>query len=333
MARISKILGTIIVAALIYSLLPLVSFLFVTPAGKEDNNQANVEKLKKNQGWCFSFIVFGDNHAGLFLNNAATLKEIWHMNREDRFRKVPIDFVLSPGDVSFDGEPADFKAYKKIQKLIKFPVIAGLGNHDDQGLFKEYCGEKEFAFVNRNSFFIVVDDEAGELTDAQFAWFEGKLKEGQGYDNIFVIMHKPPFDPYQQDWYNMDNMPWAYKFRKLCAQYKVRMVFSGHKHMFKHERFDGVDYIVTGGGGMITEIPGADGGYLHYVRVTVTHDYVTYEVRKVDPPLWEYPLYYFWKEAVYWARDFYGSGYIFGRNDKIEPIRTAPLNDRKYWGR
>lgn len=326
-----KVLLVLFSALVVYSFLPLFPFWFMEGADKYDNNQVNTSRLKGNEGAYFSFIVFGDNHSGLIFNDAATLKEIWHMNREDRFRKVPIDFVLSAGDITLNGKRSHFEAYKKIQELIKWPVIAAIGNHDDRRLFEEYCGLKEFSFANRNSFFIVLDNEVGHFEEAQFEWLEEELKKGEAYDHIFIAMHKAPFDPYQQDWYNMDNSPWAYRFRKLCAEYNVAMVFAGHRHMFKHEKFDGVDYIVTGGGGMLIEVPEADGGYLHYIRVMVNHDYVTYEVRKVSPPLWEYVTYYFWKEAVYWVRNFYGSGYIFGRNTKIESFRTAGLNDKEYW--
>lgn len=321
----------VVISMLVYSFLPLIRFWFTGGAPLEDGNEEVLEKLQDNKGAYFSFIVFGDNHAGIFFNNAATLKEIWHMNREDRFRKVPIDFVLSVGDIALNDKRSHFLAYKKMQGLIKYPVITTIGNHDNRELFEQFCGKKEFTFVNRNSYFVVLDNEGGELKEEQFNWLEGKLKEGKKYDHIFISMHKPPFDPYQQDWYNMDNIPWAYRFRKLCAEYNVDMVFSGHKHMFKHEKFDSVDYIVTGGGGMLTEIPEADGGYLHYVRIMVNQDYVTYEVRKVSPPLWEYVIYYLPKEAIYWARNLYGSGYIFGKNTKIKPLRVTDLNDREYW--
>ena len=326
-----KTIIIIFVLMVIYSLLPLVSFYFVKGASKNDNNEKAVNELKNNEGVYFSFIVFGDNHAGLCFNDAAALKEIWNMNREDRFGKSPIDFVLSVGDVTLDGSRRQFLNYKKLQSLIKYPLVSAIGNHDEPALFKEFCGMKEFVFVNRNSYFIVLDNEIGELSEKQFVYLEEKLKDAQKYENIFIAMHKPPFDPYQQEWYNMDNSPWAFRFRKLCARYNVDMVFSGHKHMFKSETFDGVENVVTGGGGMLIEIPEADGGYLHYVRVTVNHDYVTYEVRKVSPPLWEYVTYYFWKEAVYWARNFYGSGYILGNNTKKAPLRVKNLNDREYW--
>ena len=326
--KLKKISFSLIAIVLVYSFLPLVPLWFTTPVSNRDNNQASIEKLKGNKGDYFSFIVFGDSHNGLFTNDASSLKLIWHMNREDRFKKVPIDFVLHTGDVSLNGSEWDFRSWKKIQALIKYPVIAAIGNHDDGKLFEKYCGDRQFSFSNRNSYFIVIDnaDDGPDLV-----WLEDELKTGQKYGHTFVIMHKPPCDPYQQEWYNIDNAPWAYELRNLLAKYRVDMVFAGHKHMFKHQRFDGVDYITTGGGGMLIEIPEAEGGYLHYIRVMVNHGYVTYEVRKISPPLWLHISYYLAKETIYWARNWYGSGYIFGRNTKILEPKVQGLNDREYW--
>jgi len=180
----------------VYSFLPMVRFwLMATPENVEKNSEV-IKKLEDNKGSYFSFIVLGDNHSGLIFNDAAALKEIWHINREDRFGKVPIDFVLNTGDVSLDKKRKHFEGYKKIVKLIKFPVVSAIGNHDARDLFEKVLGQKEFAFVNRNSYFIVLDNEEGQLTEEQFFWFEERMEEGQKYDHIFVVMHKPPFDPY-----------------------------------------------------------------------------------------------------------------------------------------
>ena len=328
-----KIVLLVFLFMVVYSFLPMVRFFVMKGASPLDNNQTNAEKLKDNEGVYFSFIVFGDNHSGLIFNDSAAIKQVWHMNREDRFRKVPIDFVVSTGDVTLDGKESHFRAYKKIQELIKYPVIAAIGNHDDKELFHKYCGLDEIAFANRNSYFIIFNNQRGHPSDDQFKWLEEELVKGEKYEHTFVFLHKPPFDPCQQEWYNEDNSPWAYRFRKLCAEHGVRKVFSGHKHMFKSEVFDGVEYIVTGGGGMLTEIPDAEGGYHHYVRVMVNNDYVTYEVRKVAPPLWQVLTYYMWKELVYIARNWYGSGYIFGRNTEMEPERVEDLNKHEYWFR
>ena len=307
-ARLKKIFSVILVTIILYYLAPFIYLHFiVAPAEMSDNNQSNIKKLKDSNDVAFSFIVFGDNHAGLFFHDATTLKLISRMNREDRFRKIPIDFVLNTGDVTLSGSPSQFLVFKKEQKLIKYPLFAAVGNHENREseLFEKYLGKTEYAFADRNSYFIVLDNAENELTDSQFEWFEKCLLEGQKYEHRFVFAHKPAFIPYFQSHQvvKKTGRKWAYRFRNLCAKYKVDMVFSGHYHTFKHEKINGVDYIATGGGGgtIPFEVPESDGGYFHYVRVLVDNESVTYEVRKVSPPLWVYFSYYFWKEAAYWV--------------------------------
>jgi predicted phosphodiesterase len=306
--RRKNVLFVILVAMAFYYFIPFIFLrLFAVPAEMSDNNQSNIEKLKNNENAVFSFIVFGDNHAGLFFHDATTLKLISHMNGEDRSGKIPIDFVLNTGDVTLSGKPSQFLVFKKEQKLIKYPLFAAVGNHENREneLFEKYLGKTEFAFADRNSYFIILDNSENELTDNQFEWFEKCLIEGQKYEHRFVVAHKPAFIPYFQSHLvvKKTDRKWACRFRNLCTKYKVDMVFSGHYHMFKHEKIDGVDYIVTGGGGgtVHLDIPEYDGGYFHYVRVLVDNDHISYEVRKVSPPLWVYFSYYFWKEAVYWV--------------------------------
>ena len=304
-----KVFFIILAAMAFYYFVPLIFFgLFGVPAEMSENNQSNIEKLKNNENGIFSFLVFGDNHAGLFFHDATTLKLISRMNREDGFAKIPIDFVLDAGDVTLSGESWQFLAFKKEQKLIKYPLFAAFGNHENREyeLFEKYLGKREYAFADRNSYFIILDNSENELTDKQFEWFEKCLIEGQKYEHRFVVMHKPAFIPYFQSHLVVKSSgeKWIYRFRGLCTKYKVDIVFCGHYHMFKHEKIDGVDYIVTGGGGgtIPFEIPESDGGYFHYVRVLVDNEYVGFEVRKVSPPLWVYFSYYFWKDAIYWVR-------------------------------
>ncbi|MCK4463798.1 MAG: hypothetical protein KAU58_05760, partial [Candidatus Omnitrophica bacterium] len=109
-----KILSAIIIAFLalnLYSFTPIVRFyLSKIPAGFERNLDI-AERLKKNKEPYFSFIVISDTSSGLFLNEASTLKIISVMNREDRFHKVPIDFVINVGDVTFRSRPSHYRNY------------------------------------------------------------------------------------------------------------------------------------------------------------------------------------------------------------------------------
>lgn len=307
MKKLIKILAIIVMAAIIYSLVP-VAGLYLRKDPVPYTNEEAAGKLSANRGDLFEFIVFSDNHAGFIFNDSATLKLIRNMNREDRFKKAPVDFVVNAGDVTFqEGTEWDYRIYNKIRSLIKWPVISAVGNHDrnKDGLtaFNKYIGRNEISFIDRNSYFIVIDNADGNLSEEQFSKLEEELKKSKEYARRFIIAHKAPISPYQQSWYRPELNPWSYRFMKLCEKYKVDIVFAGHEHMFKEETLGGVKYIVSGGGGMFTHFPKNDGGYLHYLVVRVYGDYVDYEVRKIFPPLWVYLAYYMWKDAFYLLKD------------------------------
>jgi len=295
----------------IYSIAPIVKFYITKEPGKIELNQDIIKNLKQSRDPYFSFIVISDTSSGLFLCEASTLKIISRMNREDRFAKIPIDFAVNVGDVTFRGEPKHYKNYIKIKGVIKYPVLNAIGNHDDdtdngqtgEKLFEDFCGSREFSFSYMNSFFIVLDNKDGDFSDAQFLWLEGELKKAVNAKHKFIFIHKPPFNPFQESWYRIETCPWSYKFLKLCESYKVSYVFSGHEHAYRESEFGGVKYVVCGGGGTLVTNPPWEGGDLNYIVVKVNRDYLSYEARKIFPPLWEYFIYYLWKDLVYIVRD------------------------------
>lgn len=298
-------MAVVVSAVIIYSLIPVL-VLYLKPSPVPYTNEEAAGKLSENKGDHFGFIVFGDNHAGLIFNDSAALKLIRNINRENRFGKLPVDFVLIPGDVTLGGSSWDYNVFNKIRAAVKWPVIAAFGNHDDDKtpqLFRKNIGNPEISFTDRNSCFILVDNGGGEMNEEQFATFERELKRSLSYRHRFVVAHKPPISPYLQSWYRQELNPWSRRFMKLCEEYKVDIVFCGHEHMFSEKTFGGVKYITSGGGGMLTHFPAYDGGYLHYLVVRVSGDYVDYEVRRIFPPLWEFLTYYMWKDIFYFVKD------------------------------
>lgn len=308
MKKITTIFIWLVLAAAAYSLAP-VTMLYLGPDPAPYTNADAVKKLEGNTSDGFKFIVFGDNHAGLIFDDSAALKLIGNINREDRFRKLPVDFAAIAGDATFDGSEWDYRIFNRIRSRINRPVISAIGNHDDKrdgaALFKKYIGEGVFTFADRNSFFIIINNASNNLSEEEFAALEKNLERGSAYKHIFIIAHKAPLSPYQQSWYRPEVSPWSYRFMKLCEKYKVSIVFTGHEHMFKDAVYGGVRYITSGGGGILTHFPARDGGYLHYLVVRVHGDYVDYEVRKVFPPFWEFLTYYMWKDIYYSLRDVF----------------------------
>lgn len=306
-SRIAARIAVIVLAgAVIYSFLP-VARLYLSKDAPIVTNAAAIDKIKDNKDGHFAFIFFGDSHSGLIFNDSATLKLVGRMNREDRFRKIPIDFVLSSGDLTFRGSPWQYRIFNRIRSLIKWPVICTIGNHDDdkggEPRFDKNIGRTEFSFADRNSYFIFADSRSGDLSEEQFARLEKELKSSAPYAHRFVILHKSPVSLCHQSWYRPELSPWSYRFMKLCEKYKVDMVLSGHEHMFAEREFGGVRYVVSGGAGMLITAPSRDNGVLHYVLVRVYGDYVDYEVRKVFPPLWEFLAYYMWKDIFWFVKD------------------------------
>ena len=309
MKIIIRIIGAILLIGVIASLVPVIA-LYLSPDVPGLKNEEIISRLKDNKGERFAFIVFGDNHGGFVFDDSSFLKLIGRMNREDRFHKLTIDFVVNLGDVCFQsGKEWDYRVYNRMRSRIKWPVISIMGNHDDdksdERLFKKYIGKKEFAFADRNSYFIGLDNKITDLTEEQFNWVESELQKSLPYQHRFIFMHKQAMSLYQQSWFRPELGEWSYKFMKLCEQYKVDIVFAGHEHMFQEADYGGVRYVMSGGGGMFIQIPESEGGYLHYLVVRVYGDYVDYEVRKVFPPLWEYFTYYMWKELFYFVRDVF----------------------------
>jgi len=294
-----------------------VALLYLKKQVRQPTNAETVETLKGNKGEYFGFMVFGDNHAGFILDDSAAIKIFRNMNREDRFKKLPIDFVASLGDVTFSkGLESDYCTYDKLRSILKWPMISAMGNHDYQKggwrSFKKHIGSNEFSFVDRNSCFIVLDNNITDISEEQFLWLEGELIKSAPYKHRFIFMHKSPISLYQKSWFRPELGQWSYKAMKLFQKYGVDIVFAGHEHMFREGTFGGVRYVTSGGGGMLIQIPESEGGYLHYMVVRVYGDYVDYEVRKVFPPFWEFVTYYMWKEAFYCLRSvFLRDGFLF----------------------
>jgi hypothetical protein len=63
---------------------------------------------------------------------------------------------------------------------------------------------------------------------------------------------------------------------------KVTMVFAGHEHFYLRQTIDGIPHIITGGGGAPLYAKDEDGGFYHYIFVTVDGDKVKAEVVDIN---------------------------------------------------
>ena len=120
----------------------------------------------------------------------------------------------------------------------------------------------------------------------QTAWLKKDLAaaKARGAKFIFVFFHHPLYS--SDAGYYPGNTGLRALWQPIFVKYGVSVVFAGHCHQYERLVEDGINYIVTGGGGAplagfkATPVPGSvkRAEMLHYVRVTISGNKATLEM-------------------------------------------------------
>jgi len=191
--------------------------------------------------------------------------------------KNKINFVLHTGDITHvGGENERWLNFFNVAQsyLGGRPIMAAIGNHSywkDKTnkplpeLFQKYMrweGSEEIGYMTAiyplfqmviiNSNF---DKLVNTEVEKQFAWLEQTLKEAQLQNRTtMVAMHYPPFST------SFFQASKAAKFLRkyyvpLFEKYGVKLVLTGHTHVYERSFKDGVNYVIAGPAGGIRGIP------------------------------------------------------------------------------
>ncbi len=258
-------------------------------------------------GEAFSFVVFGDTRS-----NAGA-----HKNVVERVRREVPDFILATGDMVNEGTSAqDWQTFFDVERdlLHDNALYPAIGNHDREPRpartvenYRKYFAvpddspdpERYYAFTYSNARFLVLDSNlySFALTD-QTAWIERELTQAvqdARIRHIFVVMHHPPFSTSIHGGNGELREMWTPLFEK----YRVEAVFSGHDHTYEHCTHNGVQYLVSGGGGAplypkdprADKIDAAASRYFertyNFLRVQVVGDFVEVAAVRDDGTLIE----------------------------------------------
>jgi len=238
----------------------------------------------------FTFVAGGDNRSpGHGYPMPPSLEQIC---REIGWTRPA--FTLWTGDViegygdSVEEADAEYDVFLKSAALTGTPLFNAPGNHEfslDSALLPVYqkrMGSLYGSFDYGHSHFIALNTtpvlpdgttKSGTIDDAQWAWLQSDLEANKGAANIFVMMHHYVFGPPDADTPDIDTGFTTTSDRDrvhaLMVKYGVRAVFCGHNHIYWHQVKDGVDYFISGGAGAPLDASPEQGGYLHYLQVTV----------------------------------------------------------------
>lgn len=185
----------------------------------------------------------------------------------------PLQFLINGGDVVQNGQKDEQewieyfiggKAY-----LMDIPQIAAIGNHDYRGhkvknelpkYFQKYM-RWEGSPTNGNLYFempgsnlVIWNSNSGDLTsqeeDAMWPWLEEKMKESQKKNMPFILAtHFPVYSSSLNRFTSISVMKLRSKLVPLVEKYGVKVVLSGHTHMYERSFKDGVHYLVAGPAG------------------------------------------------------------------------------------
>ncbi|MHB8846776.1 MAG: metallophosphoesterase family protein [Nitrospirota bacterium] len=274
-------------------LLPLLIFIAAITNGIAAQDQplqqklAVLEKLPSK----FSFVVLGDNRAGDPACDAVYQKVI-----TAALTRKP-DLIVNTGDqIDKPGNVEHWKRFRELSRDVTVPYFLTVGNHDAH---VEVAGSEEtykaqvdlpgkeiyYSFAAGNSLFVVLDSyikgEDKRITGKQFTWLEQVLSASK-HKHKFVFVHHPLF-PVQGRGKHYGNSLDRYpgerdRLHALMKRHGVTMVFSGHEHVYLRRIVNGIPYIIAGGGGAPLYTDDLNGGFHHYVSVTVDGDNVSGEV-------------------------------------------------------
>ncbi|NPA48236.1 MAG: phosphoesterase [Thermococci archaeon] len=217
----------------------------------------------------YTIIAFGDHRPRHGTQPPAVFIKIMHdINNESGL------FVIDGGDLVYSGKVDQWAALMRVWKWNK-PIFVAPGNHEYRGeginIFHRFFGPVDYAFSLGGYRYIIMNDvqHGYSLTEEQFSWLEEQMKEAKANgERPIVIMHAPPYNPIPGGDDHAISEASAKRLLKLMREYDAFGIFS-HIHMNWKGTYEGVPFIITGGGGAPLYAPPNEGGYHGYAVLTM----------------------------------------------------------------
>ncbi len=255
----------------------------------------------------FSFVVMGDNRP------AYKYQPYVYYKITKQIADLKPDFIVSTGDIieGHNDNPAVidsmFNDFKKASEYISYiPLYVAPGNHEEtdekelKPIYLKHFKKTYFSFTYNNSYFILLNssepNQKYQITGKQFRWLKKELNKAQKeeYKHIFVFVHHPLYPKIHHIGASLDKFPEERnKLAKLLKEYKVETVFCGHVHIYNESIIDGLhQYIIGGGGAPLYADTYKDGGFYHFMYITIDGNDANYAIIPVENELEKAIKYY-----------------------------------------
>jgi 3',5'-cyclic AMP phosphodiesterase CpdA len=191
--------------------------------------------------------------------------------------------VFSLGDQVDNGnDPSQWEEFNRITRSLRAitKYYPALGNHDNKSPlyfmnFNLTYNERWYTVIENSVRFIVLDSTSPlDIDSEQYHWLKEVLAQNQkeGVDFVILLFHHPLFTT--TIGHKSDEKGWGEVIFPLFQEYPVDIVFSGHSHNYERSFYNGIYYIVSGGGGSTLVDQGTTSPYsqvfvkrFHYLRL------------------------------------------------------------------
>jgi predicted MPP superfamily phosphohydrolase len=231
-----------------------------------------IDRIQRQDPNLFSFIVLGDSKSG-----TATLESLLEIVEQETPAFIVIlgDFASKPTLYAHRFFIMETKEYAE-----QIPLLVVPGNHDldiegpfTLNDFESLYGAAGKSFHIGSNLFIFLNNLNQYNPEGQYIDFMEKTIKSQAVppSRIFVFMHIPPaglknsllcLTPVQSE-----------RFLETARKYHVDYVFCGDHHGYIKTNFNGVNFIISGGGG--AHLRGKQGRFHHAVRIAVNSDEIS----------------------------------------------------------
>lgn len=239
----------------------------------------------------YSFMVYGDTRGrrdgvAIQYEHSLIVDSMIAQIKRLQSTEYPVRFVLQSGDAVVNGQDAKQWNVSFVPLITRLTAEGGVpyflvpGNHEatstpaglrnyldavsalipPEGSPRRMPGYTTYAFGYGNTFVVGLDANIAE-DDKQYQWVKNQLEglDRTRYVNVIVFCHQAPFSSGPHGGANLEQptVELRRRYMPLFNAQHVRVVFSGHEHLFEHwvEHYTDasgphrMDLVVSGGGG------------------------------------------------------------------------------------
>jgi acid phosphatase type 7 len=191
-------------------------------------------------------------------------------------------FIIHLGDMVSRPNVKEWDPFFEISKPIQVPFFPVVGNHDvgtskgEEIYLKQFLlpdRKTYYAFEAGNSLFIILDSEKGKerIIGEQRSWLDHILTSSKAPLKL-IFIHRPFFPPIDSFKLGraMDRHPSDRDdLHRLFLRTGVKAVIAADDHRYDRTQQDNILYLISGGGGAPLYNLKDNGGYFHYIWVSV----------------------------------------------------------------